>query len=204
MISEERRAYNAAYHRAHWDDPEYHKKKLIQNRARAATPENREKTRAYSRMYRQKHGDDLRDKQRRRYAENRDELRAKSRERYASNRERICARNRERYATTHAIYLKMPDSDFLELPRRDFPHGYIVVGTHHALLEHRLVMERHLGRKLESYEVVHHVNGIRNDNHIENLELRHRRDHPPGQAVSDLQKALDAALAEIAELKSRA
>lgn len=52
----------------------------------------------------------------------------------------------------------------------------ITVGSK-QVYQHRWLMEQHLGRLLLSTEHVHHINGNRRDNRIENLSVHSSRDH---------------------------
>jgi hypothetical protein len=62
--------------------------------------------------------------------------------------------------------------------------GHLNAGNKGRMFEHTFVMSEHLNRPLTKYESVHHKNGIRNDNRIENLELWSRF-QPTGQRVED-------------------
>ena len=74
-------------------------------------------------------------------------------------------------------------------PRRKERSGYIKLKTHKYKwqFEHRYIMEKHLRRPLLKTETVHHKNGVKDDNRIENLELWSNH-QPSGQRTEDMLK----------------
>ena len=62
----------------------------------------------------------------------------------------------------------------------NYGYRFIVVyedGKRRKVLEHRYVMEQHLERVLTTDEIIHHINGDKLDNRLENLEVMARKAH---------------------------
>lgn len=93
-------------------------------------------------------------------------------------------------------YVRLAPSDFY-FPMIK-PNGYV--------REHRLVMAMHLGRCLHLWEVVHHKNGVKDDNRLENLELttngQHHLAHSKGYKDGYQRGLSDGRNKQIQELKT--
>ena len=89
----------------------------------------------------------------------------------SQNIRKICGiRGYENYAWKGGRYKDKNGYVFVWIDPNDkyYPMAY---KKNSNVMEHRLIVAQNLGRCLHSWEVVHHKNGIRDDNRLENLEL---------------------------------
>lgn len=111
----------------------------------------------------------------------------------SKNKKSYLLKRKARYRKKHGIPLDDPfvkrkngegnidSSGYKTITKKGHPNQMDIKGR---IREHVYIMSEYIGRPIVKGESVHHKNGIRDDNRIENLELW-STSQPPGQRVQD-------------------
>lgn len=73
----------------------------------------------------------------------------------------------------YVLILLFPNNPYFPMANAHKRHSL----ANRYVFEHRLVMAKHLGRCLQTWEIVHHLNGITDDNRFSNLALTNSKKH---------------------------
>lgn len=94
------------------------------------------------------------------------------------SKKRTCSRKCG-YAIRKNGALKLRKKECWWVNGKGYIEGKIWIDEHTQIRvkQHRFFMENHLGRKLDKDEDVHHINGIKTDNRIENLQVIKHSEH---------------------------
>ena len=95
-----------------------------------------------------------------------------------SNACRFCSRECSFY------FFKGKEKNVVPLEKRKWhknSKGYMQTTVRRKrVYQHRYIIENAIGRKLENHEIIHHINGIKTDNRIENLHITNSKEHKLG------------------------
>ena len=110
---------------------------------------------------------------------------------------RVCAQTYNRHSPSGSSHYnwkggitRQGDGYMLQLVESDSPYWSMVKTRSKQVLQHRLVMAEYLRRPLKDNEIVHHLNGIRDDNRIENLALSTLKTHEGNTLNAILQERI--------------